>query len=58
MKSDQEIAQADDLFVDDAGILNLVTLGVIREPESNARQAELIQREPASSFVRLAKAEV
>ena len=45
MKSDQEIKQAFDVFVDDKGILNLVTLGVIKEPESNTRQAELIQQD-------------
>ena len=45
MKSDQEIRQAFDVFVDDEGILNLVTLGVIKEPESNTRQAELIQQD-------------
>ena len=45
MKSDQEIRQAYDVFVDDEGLLNLVTLGVIRGPESNTRQAELIQQD-------------
>jgi hypothetical protein len=45
MKSDQEIRQAYDVFVDDEGLLNLVTLGVVKEPESNTRQAELIQQD-------------
>jgi hypothetical protein len=33
------------VFVDDEGMLNLVTLGVIKEPESNTRQAELIEQD-------------
>ena len=45
MISDREIGHAYDVFVDDEDILNLVTLGVIREPESNARQAEMIQHD-------------
>ena len=45
MKSDQETKQAFDVFVDDEGILNLVTLEVIREPKSNTRLAELIQQD-------------
>jgi hypothetical protein len=45
VKSDQELKQAYNLFVDDAGILNLVTLGVIREPEASTRLAELIEQD-------------
>ena len=45
MKSDQEIKRVFEVFVDDEGILNLVTLGVIKEPESNTRQAELIRQD-------------
>ena len=45
MKSDQELKQAYNVFVDDEGMLNLVTLEVIRGPESNTRQAELIRQD-------------
>jgi hypothetical protein len=45
VKTDQEIEQAYDVFVDDEGLLNLVCLGVIKEPESNTRQAQLIQQD-------------
>ena len=43
--SDGELQQAYEVFVDDDNIVNLVSLQVIREPESNTRLAELIQRD-------------
>lgn len=45
MISDTELKQAYQVFVDDEGIINLVSLQVIREPESNTHLAELIQRD-------------
>ena len=45
MKSDEEMRLAYDLFVDDAGILNLVILGEIRGAESSTRLSELIQQD-------------
>ena len=45
MKSDGELKQAYEVFLDDDGIVNLVSLEVIRDPESNTRLAELIHQD-------------
>ena len=45
IKSDKELGQAYNVFIDDNGIINVVSLKVIREAESNTRLAELIQRD-------------
>jgi hypothetical protein len=45
MSSDQGIRQAYEVFVDDQGILNLVSLEVVTEPAANTRLAEMIQQD-------------
>ncbi len=45
MQSDQELKQAYEVFVDDEGILSLVTLGAVEESEASTRQAELIRED-------------
>jgi hypothetical protein len=45
MISSEGIRQAYEVFVDDQGILNLVSLEVVRDPQSNTRLAELIQQD-------------
>ena len=42
LTTDQELKKVFKVYVDDEGILNLDTLGVVKDPEANTRQAELI----------------
>jgi len=50
MKSDEELRDAYSVFVDDDGILNVVSLAVVRDPESNTRLAELRYQEIMTVF--------
>jgi hypothetical protein len=45
MKSNEELEQAYEVFVDDEGIIHLVSLKVVREPEANTRLAEWIEQD-------------
>ncbi|MGD2146349.1 MAG: hypothetical protein PVH41_06630 [Anaerolineae bacterium] len=43
--SDEQLEQAYDVFVDDRGLLNLVSLEVVGDPAANTRLAELIRQD-------------
>jgi hypothetical protein len=45
VKPDEELKQAYDVFADDKGIIHLVSQVVIKDPESNTRLAELIEKD-------------